>query len=155
MSRNRSWVALILAGATACSAGDPAVVELDFVFAERPVDDPATLFFTLRIEADGATLATAGPIHLAANASIETPQVPNGDARVAVAELRRLAWTNDQVLYFGTSEPFSIEPGDRVHETVTLVRGSPGAAPGDPGGSSWAPPWRSIRSCGKSSIFNS
>lgn len=73
-------------------------------------------------ELPGTILASTGPADYTYDEpfSLSMPEVANGTNRVIVVEAREGADTSLPVLYYGVSEPFSIEVGKNVHIDIPL-----------------------------------
>ena len=72
------------------------------------------------VETAGKILASAGPesYNYGESFALERDQVPNGDNRYVVAEVREGANPNLAVLYYGVSKPFPMRAGEHTHGSV-------------------------------------
>ena len=70
----------------------------------------------------GPILASASPAEYSQSKpfSVELEQIPNGDNRVIVVEVREANNSSLAVLYYGVSEPFSMRPGEDVVVEIPL-----------------------------------
>jgi hypothetical protein len=110
----------------ACGAGDDAgSFSLRFTW-DAPPD--GTVHVWARVEhrpepgVAGAILSSAGPVAFTPGApvTLALPGVANGDDRVVVIEVREAADASLPVLWYGLSEPFSIQPGEHPEVEVPL-----------------------------------
>lgn len=114
-------LALVLLG----SCSPAGRVALRFSFVDLP-DDLTGLFFHVQIRnTDGDVLS--GSVTAATKDARFQLSVPNGDNRVAIVELRDSASpTTSNVIAYGVSAPFSIQPGDdEVIEARIVMRRVP------------------------------
>lgn len=143
-----SWRALAVA-ALAWSAAVPPTLDgcavdagsfsLTLAWEEAPTE-PVWLW--ARVErrpvagVPGPVLASVGPLKATPGRPLRLvlPPVPNGPLRRVVVEARGQPDPNLRVLYYGLSEPFSVEPGVRRGVSVFLHLQRPAADAGTVGG---------------------
>jgi hypothetical protein len=118
-------IILPVPGLVSGCAQEPGSFTLDIEWDEEPAD---SLWLWVRVE-QRTDVTKEGPI-LASNEparwipgeplSVGLSGIPNGDSRVLVIEAREEKNSSMAVLYFGVSEPFSIQPNEHTHVSVPM-----------------------------------
>jgi hypothetical protein len=109
---------------SACGV-EPGSFSMSFSWDEPP---EGVVYIWVRVEersdpeAAGSILASAGPeaFQIGQPVALEMGDVPNGDNRYVIAEVRETANANVAVLFYGVSEPFSLEAGEHTHVEVPM-----------------------------------
>ena len=110
----------------AASCGeDPGSFTMSFSWDKAPGD---TVYIWVRVEhrtdpeTPGTILTSAGPeaYTIGEPVALEMADVPNGDDRYIIADVRESANTSLSILYYGISHPFSLAPGLHTHVEVPL-----------------------------------
>jgi hypothetical protein len=126
MLRFRSLTALLLllTVATAC-APDPGNVRLDVDWGKLKPDKEVYLW--LRVEERpnageaGVTLSSAGPETYSPDLPLNVPlDVPHGNDRVVIVEVRESPSSSQLITYYGISDPFDFHTGDDVVVDVPI-----------------------------------
>jgi hypothetical protein len=124
-------VVVCLLLATACGQ-EPGTFSMSFTWDQPP---PGTVWVWLRVEErtkamqSGSILASAGPGEYSHGQSlkIQLTDVPNGDDRYVIAEVREGPNSSLPIIYQGISSAFSIRPGRQTHVDVAMVLQTPEA----------------------------
>jgi hypothetical protein len=107
----------------AWEGGQPALLGDEYVWAaveER--ENPQTA---------GRVLGSVGPQPFFMDSELKFLDIPNGDNRVVIVEIRDGQGVSANVLYYGISEQFSLDPGKHVQVEVYMrLRAVPGDTEG-------------------------
>ena len=121
-----SWVGTLLFLLILTSCGtDPGSFSMSFSWDQAP---EGIVHIWVRVEERsnpeeaGPILASAGPAEFEYGQPVELElgEVPNGDNRYIIAEVRGSSNPNVAVLYYGVSDPFSMKAGEHVHVDVPM-----------------------------------
>jgi hypothetical protein len=123
----RSIPFLAVCSLLACGPiSEPGSVSMSFSWDETP-DQPVWIWLQVEdrssgLDVAGTILSSAGPGEYVPGEGLELklPEVPNGDDRVVVVEVRSGPTTALPVLYYGLSEPFSMAPDKLVTVEIPL-----------------------------------
>jgi hypothetical protein len=122
-------IAVVVLSASAC--GDQrGQFELALVWPAGALDE-TPLYVTARVEdaskTPAQTLASAPPVRVEAGGAVELAlaDVPNGTDRKVVVEVRRTQEVVGQVVLYGTSAPFDLQPGLHVRSEVAVALRAP------------------------------
>src|SRR5439155_15226747 len=117
--------------ASACVRA-PGTVEIAFSFADPAPDPiPKGLWFHVVVEARASrTVLASDKVELTPDSKISLDGIPNGDDRIAIAEIRdRPDRMSSHALFYGESQPFSISPGESARVAVSIeLRRAPAIA---------------------------
>src|SRR5688572_11349738 len=120
--------------ALAC-APEPGSARLEFIFDDDipPLTETVHIFARVVDRPTGELLGGIGPVSLSpGQTSLDVPaiSVPNGDDRIAIVEIREGPSTQTQILYYGRSTPFAIEPGEVTDVVIQVgLKSAPHAEP--------------------------
>jgi hypothetical protein len=115
-----------------CGGTEPGRFSISFSWEQAP---KGTVWLWVRIEerADpaeaGRILASDGPVEYVDGTPVglSLEDVPNGDDRVVVVEVREGQDSGLPIAYFGLSEPFSLQPGQKGDVDVLVMLRPPNA----------------------------
>ena len=116
--------------AASCGLSDAGSFSLSLTW-ESPPDGPVWVWLKVEERSDpdvsGKTLGSTGPDEYIYGEPFlaSVGEVSNGDNRYVVIEVREGPSAGLPVLYYGISEPFSIEPGKHTEVAVPLVLNRP------------------------------
>ena len=137
-AKRRRWrsasAAIAVMLLSACTA-EPGRFVLNLTWGPAgPPDAPSAAIFARVVETaldgqgrfvvdarllDAPVLAESAPVSLDV-ARLDFAQVPNGDRRVVLVEVRESAEASSQLLRYGVSQPFSLRPGEVTSVAVQL-----------------------------------
>ena len=120
---------MLVTAALSCGA-DPGSFSMSFSWGQAPEE---SVYIWVRmeertsVETPGAILASAGTGEYVPGegVALEMGEVPNGDNRYVIAEVREGSNSNLAILYFGISKPFVMRAGEHTHVDVPLTLQTP------------------------------
>ena len=114
------YISLILL-ITSC-AGDtaPGTFSVTFQWDDPPPDDTSSLGVWGKVERDGLQLAESLVVAYTDGVELDFSDVPNGTGLVIAVEIKEAVQLSSRTIYFGMSEPFTLEAGKHVEVEVKL-----------------------------------